>query len=672
MDYHSTNLDDLEPHSLDGISDMDLVARLNESDFSHFDSSDGEELLNALSDDETTDLAIEHFESSGNPPLRQRSHSDPLLTTDFDPDYYFNVDDVPNHNNASVDAVGSRHNNNHNKNSHNSNSNNNNNPFHPDSFNTTFNRPSSDGFANKRRSGKDKPRRKARKNKTRDGGRGTLFNGNGDDDDGISDVASACSAPADLLELGGFNDDPTSAPDSMDVHSIFTTRDNHRNDSGFDNPEVGEDFSPEERGHRRRKSAPLVTDFWGDDGGGGHSSSHNHHANYSHGNHDSNHFQVPGRATIKRRKSDPLISLSDFWNGDRNGGGGGGGNGGGNTGNANFPNPSAMIQNHISNMDQLTSTDELSNIIAVAQEAQDKINRLKALLSGARPPTGGGGGGHQGHFNQFGGDGRGIMGGNQSNFNHGNNGSQPFQQGNFNGYGPGNGSGNGPNSPHRPRMAPGGGKRAPAMGGRSMPNQGFDGQALARSAAEYATLPVPEASKPASKAKSPSSTKKNAAAAEVGKKKRTPKKPSPKNSGKPTPIPKPVADIPIPQIDPADLAKLNPDAVMIKLQDAMERTKDTQKRLQEWDRANGLPKSHSQTMVNSSRSRKQLTDGVILKKWNGTPLIDFEEQQRQEKAASAAAAAAAKRGGRAKAKAVPSSPVMSQGPGLNPKQATFS
>lgn len=47
--------------------------------------------------------------------------------------------------------------------------------------------------------------------------------------------------------------------------------------------------------------------------------------------------------------------------------------------------------------------------------------------------------------------------------------------------------------------------------------------------------------------------------------------------------------------------------------------------LQKWDKKNGLPKSHSQTMVNSSRSREQLQKGVILKKWNGSPLITPED-----------------------------------------------
>ena len=38
------------------------------------------------------------------------------------------------------------------------------------------------------------------------------------------------------------------------------------------------------------------------------------------------------------------------------------------------------------------------------------------------------------------------------------------------------------------------------------------------------------------------------------------------------------------------------------------------------------PKSHSQTMVNSSRSRKQLQSGEILAKWDGTPLINKETE----------------------------------------------
>jgi hypothetical protein len=69
---------------------------------------------------------------------------------------------------------------------------------------------------------------------------------------------------------------------------------------------------------------------------------------------------------------------------------------------------------------------------------------------------------------------------------------------------------------------------------------------------------------------------------------------------------------------------LNPEQVMKRLQVLMEESRFTQQKLQLWDKANGLPKSHSQTMVNTSRSRKQLLDGVILPKWDGTPLISPE------------------------------------------------
>ena len=51
---------------------------------------------------------------------------------------------------------------------------------------------------------------------------------------------------------------------------------------------------------------------------------------------------------------------------------------------------------------------------------------------------------------------------------------------------------------------------------------------------------------------------------------------------------------------------------------------------QGWDKKNGLPKSHSQTMVNSGRSRKQLQKGVILKKWNGDPLIIAAKERAAE------------------------------------------
>lgn len=60
------------------------------------------------------------------------------------------------------------------------------------------------------------------------------------------------------------------------------------------------------------------------------------------------------------------------------------------------------------------------------------------------------------------------------------------------------------------------------------------------------------------------------------------------------------------------------------LNDAMTKSELSQSRLEEHDRANGLPKSHSQTMVKSARSRKQLQKGIILSKWDGSPLIAYD------------------------------------------------
>lgn len=54
---------------------------------------------------------------------------------------------------------------------------------------------------------------------------------------------------------------------------------------------------------------------------------------------------------------------------------------------------------------------------------------------------------------------------------------------------------------------------------------------------------------------------------------------------------------------------------------SMEKSAQTMKALQEWDRKKGLPKSHCQTMVNTSRSREQLQSGLVLQKWNGVPLL---------------------------------------------------
>ena len=59
-----------------------------------------------------------------------------------------------------------------------------------------------------------------------------------------------------------------------------------------------------------------------------------------------------------------------------------------------------------------------------------------------------------------------------------------------------------------------------------------------------------------------------------------------------------------------------------RLQECMTLSTNSQLQLQAWDHENGLPKSHSPTMVNTSRSRKQLQEGVVLSKWDGSPLIN--------------------------------------------------
>jgi len=60
---------------------------------------------------------------------------------------------------------------------------------------------------------------------------------------------------------------------------------------------------------------------------------------------------------------------------------------------------------------------------------------------------------------------------------------------------------------------------------------------------------------------------------------------------------------------------------MGNLREIMLESEVTQQALQEWDRSHGLPKSHCTTMVKTSRSRRQLIEGKILPKWDGTPLI---------------------------------------------------
>jgi len=74
---------------------------------------------------------------------------------------------------------------------------------------------------------------------------------------------------------------------------------------------------------------------------------------------------------------------------------------------------------------------------------------------------------------------------------------------------------------------------------------------------------------------------------------------------------------------PQKLPTLSADAVAImsRMNNLMLKSAVSQSALQEWDKLNGLPRSHCQTMVNTARSRTQLQKGVVLPKWNGKPLI---------------------------------------------------
>jgi hypothetical protein len=78
--------------------------------------------------------------------------------------------------------------------------------------------------------------------------------------------------------------------------------------------------------------------------------------------------------------------------------------------------------------------------------------------------------------------------------------------------------------------------------------------------------------------------------------------------------------------DQESFKHVHEDATMEYLKKMMLKSDQTQLQLQEWDKLNGLPKSHSQTMVNSSRSRRQLREGIIIPKWDGTPLINDETE----------------------------------------------
>lgn len=68
----------------------------------------------------------------------------------------------------------------------------------------------------------------------------------------------------------------------------------------------------------------------------------------------------------------------------------------------------------------------------------------------------------------------------------------------------------------------------------------------------------------------------------------------------------------------------DPTPSIHRLYELMGKSIASQELLQEWDQQQGLPRSHSWTMMHTSRSRRQILEGRILPKWNGKPLIGEE------------------------------------------------
>jgi hypothetical protein len=87
--------------------------------------------------------------------------------------------------------------------------------------------------------------------------------------------------------------------------------------------------------------------------------------------------------------------------------------------------------------------------------------------------------------------------------------------------------------------------------------------------------------------------------------------------------PDPISDKGLPSTEQLQ-SDFDPNEMVLRLQNMMKKSLETQKALEEFDKARGLPRSHSQTMVNTSRSRKQLQEGKIIAKWDGSPLISEE------------------------------------------------
>mmetsp|Transcript_19625 Transcript_19625/g.42608 ORF Transcript_19625/g.42608 Transcript_19625/m.42608 type:complete len:777 (-) Transcript_19625:33-2363(-) len=506
------------------------------------------------------------------------------------------------------------------------------------------------------------------------------------------DLASACSAPADLFEVGGFhnngnnggmgggnnNYNPASIPDILDIQKLLAMSGGHANTGRNNNMN---EFQPQQiqrpqmqAGPRRRNTVDGVLawslDSTGSSNSNGTSKMTSCEADQNNGTYDgrprrrrktlddplsfmANMMSAMGgnteplpmteqlqmgfndtgdlfgndqqKAPLKRRKSEPF--MSSFWDDtadDCDGGDMAMHNNMGQESNDNVRMPlnnmGAPHQNQ-QQVQQANATQIMMSktFITAAQEAFASINRLKELINGA------GGSPQVAQFNRsqsVGADGMegSDMGGQRK---------QRQQQGQWQQHQQQQGrqqqQRHGPQGPQvqgsheQDRVIPTNFQSSPSNNQfRRSGSQGSTSSAPADimfTNNQRATSPAPKVVTSVTKRKKGSSSKSKGGKASSSK------------STSSVPVTAAVApEIPLPSTADPELLKLDQEEVLAKLQSAMDRTKDTQKLLQEWDRANGLPKSHSQTMVNSSRSRKQLTDGIILKKWNGTPLLNFAKE----------------------------------------------
>lgn len=446
------------------------------------------------------------------------------------------------------------------------------------SLNDEQSRPS---FSNRRRTNKKKSSRKnisSNEPLFADGVRGqndpNIFD---EDDYSESDVASACSAPADLEALCGLYDYPTDSPDVLNVQSMFLNPNTSKQQKQllhpsansidgmremmFSVPTGGEqdeemifvrqrqqELLQEERKRqeasasqkpppRRRKSydgavsLPMLDEFrlnMMQGGGGGAAAASSVNPIYG----ETNMNAMSGNNILfKRRKSEPamLDLLEEEMNGGNN-------RGGSNLysatsmdhmlGFSSTSYPSASIPASNSNMDK-------SALDVAVEEAHEKINHLKQLLYMSKNRGGGGG---------------------CDSFDSGQVQQQQLQQQ----------------------------QQQPSWWSSLSSELGGTGLNLEQSDlgghAQDLSIPI-----------------------------KSPKKPKKKTKQKPI-KPAAPAQIPLPNMPDPEILKLDPTKLMEKLQESMTRTSSSMKQLQDWDRANGLPKSHSQTMVNSNKSRKKLAD----------------------------------------------------------------